>query len=74
MDVPATALQNEIWVTNAISGNQPGSPVIPEIYYFDVDEDTIDVTFTLSNLEGGQNGNLDLLLKFGDPPRWIPKF
>lgn len=68
VDVPATALQDEIWVTNVISGNQPGSPAIPEIYYFDVDEDTIDVTFTLSNLEGGQNGNLDLLLKFGNPP------
>jgi subtilisin family serine protease/subtilisin-like proprotein convertase family protein len=68
VDVPAIALQDGIWFTNSIAGNQPGLPAFPEIYYFDVDENAIDVTFTLSNLEGGQNGNVDLLMRFEEPP------
>ncbi len=68
VEVPAIALQDGIWFTNTIAGNQPGFPAAPEIYYFDVDEDAIDVTFTLANLEGGQNGNVDLLLRFENPP------
>jgi hypothetical protein len=67
-DISGIALEDGIWVTNSIAGIRPGLPAFYEIYYYDVDEDSIDVTFTLSNLEGGLGGNVDLLMKFESPP------
>ena len=68
VDFAPIPLEDGVWFTNIISGNLPGAPTVPTIYYFDVDEKAVDTTFTLSNLEGGLNGNIALLLKFEAAP------
>jgi subtilisin-like proprotein convertase family protein/subtilisin family serine protease len=68
VDFAPIPLENGVWFTNVITGNPPGAPTVPVLYYFDVDQNAVDTTFTLSNLEGGLNGNIDLLVKFDSAP------
>jgi subtilisin-like proprotein convertase family protein len=61
-------LEDGILFPNTIAGNLPNLPATPDLYYFDVDEESTETTFQLSNLENGQAGNVDLLLQFDVPP------
>ena len=68
LDLPVTPLDSGVWFTNTLSGVVTGMPAPIEVYSFDVHPDANEVTFTLSNLPDGVQGNVDLLLKHESIP------
>ena len=63
-----TPLDSGVWFTNTLSGVVTGMPAPIEVYSFDVHPVPNEVTFTLSNLPDGVQGNVDLLLKHESIP------